>query len=136
MKTIYLKAFIIGSSFPVIFWPLCYLGVFKYIYPESSFIYSLVPITLPFIFGGMNVLQLAIAGRFKKIKTTTRYWIVGTLYGLGLSLYGNFAKNIPVELFQFPDTAIQYTIIPLAMILYGLVWRYIVKNLNHLFEIE
>ena len=64
------------------------------------------------------------------------YLAAGACYGLGLSLYGNFGKDIPVDLFQFPDTAIQYIVIPIAMVLYALVWRYIVGNLNRIFAIE
>jgi len=136
MKNTSIKAFIIGSSFPVIIWPFLYLGIAKYINTESSFTYSLVPITLPIVFGIVNVLQLHLRPLSGKINRTTHYWLVGGLYGLGLSLYGNFIAHVPVNLFGLPDTAIQYTTIPLAIILYALVWRFIVKHLNHLFGIE
>jgi hypothetical protein len=45
-------------------------------------------------------------------------------------------KDIPVDLFQFPDTAAQYIVIPIAMLLYAFVWRYIAGNLNRIFAIE
>ncbi len=136
MKNSSLKAFIIGSSFPAIIWPFLYLGIASYLNPESSFEYSLVPITLPFVFGFMNVLQLKFVPHYKNLSINARYWLIGLLYGLGLSLYGNFEAQIPVELFQLPDTPIQYIVIPVAMALYAFVWRFIIKNLNHLFSVE
>ena len=63
------------------------------------------------------------------------YLAAGAFFGFGLSLYGNFVKDIPVDLFQFPDTAVQYIVIPIAMLLYALVWRYIAGNLNRSFAI-
>ncbi len=130
------KIFVIGSSFPVVIWPFFYLGVSSYRYPEAMFSMDLVPIFLPFIFGFYNVLILALKNIWFAGASRDYYLVAGALFGLGLSLYGNLGKDIPVDLFQFPDTAIQYIVIPFAMLLYALVWRYIAGNLNRLFAIE
>lgn len=132
----HLKAFVIGSSFPVVIWPFFYLGVSSYLYPEAMFSMDLVPIFLPFIFGFYNVLILIIKRNWFARASMDYYLAAGAFYGLGLSLYGNFGKDIPVDLFQFPDTAIQYSVIPVAILLYALVWRYIAGNFNRLFDIE
>jgi len=130
------KAFVIGSSFPVVIWPFFYLGVSSFRYPEALFSMDLVPIFLPFIFGFYNVLILAVKRTWFARASVSYYLAAGAFFGLGLSLYGNFGKDIPVDLFQFPDTAIQYIVIPIAILLYALVWRYIAGNLNLLFAIE
>ena len=130
------KAFVIGSSFPVVIWPFFYLGVSSFRYPEAMFSMDLVPIFLPFIFGFYNVLILAVKRIWFTEVSRQYYLAAGLLFGLGLSLYGNLAKDIPVDLFQFPDTAIQYIVIPIAMLLYAFVWGYIAGNLNRVFAIE
>ncbi len=130
------KAFVIGSSFPVVIWPFFYLGVSSYRYPEADFSMDLVPVSLPFIFGFYNALILATKRRWFAEASMNYYLATGAIFGFALSLYGNFGKNIPVDLFQFTDTRIQYIVIPVAMLLYALVWRYIAGNLNRLFTIE
>lgn len=132
----YLKLFIAGSAFPVVIWPFLYLGIASYNNPAAAFQFDLVPAVLPFLFGFTNMLRHAIRDYIFPKNLTLHYWTVGALYGLGLSLYGNFRKDIPVDLFGLPDTSIQYIIIPIAMLLYALVWRFIVKNINQLFSIE
>lgn len=130
------KAFVIGSSFPVVIWPFFYLGVSSFRYPQANFSMDLVPVFLPFIFGFYNALILGTK-RIWFARASMNYYLgAGAIFGFGLSLYGNFAKDIPVDLFQFPDTGIQYVVIPVAMLLYALVWRYIAGNLNRLFAIE
>jgi hypothetical protein len=132
----HLKAFVIGSSFPVVFCPFFYLGVSSFYHPEARFSMDLVPIFLPFIFGFYNVLILAVKRTWYAETSMNYYLAAGSFYGLCLSLYGNFAKDIPVDLFQLPDTSAQYIVIPIAALLYALVWRYIAGNLNRLFAIE
>ena len=131
----HLKAFVVGSSFPVVIWPFFYLGVSSFHYPDAKFSMDLVPVFLPFIFGFYNVVLLAIKRTWFASASMNYYLVAGALYGLGLSLYGNFVKDIPVDLFQLPDSAIQYLVIPVAILLYALVWRYIAGNLNRLFDI-
>lgn len=128
-----LKAFIIGSSYFVVMWPFLYLSLAKNARPESNFEFLFVPLVLPFVFGVVNILVVGLSQRVLPHKSQERYWIFGMLYGLGLSLYGNFGKDIPVGLFGLPDSSIQYAVIPVAMVLYGLIFRYILKNLNELF---
>ena len=130
-----LKAFIIGSSFPVIVWPFLYLGIASIFNPGASFQFEIFALTLPIIFGFLNLIQL----RFQKLSwlsKNNRYWSVGILYGLALSLFGTFISELPMELFLLPDSSIQYLTIPWAILAYALIWRYIVKNMNSLFAIE
>lgn len=130
-----LKAFIIGSSFPVIIWPFLYLGIASFLNPATSFDFEIAALTLPIVFGFLNLVQL----RFQKLSwlsKNNRYWSVGILYGLVLSLYGTFVSQLPRELFLLPDSPIQYITIPLAILAYALIWRYIVQNINSLFNVE
>lgn len=114
-------------------WPFLYLSVAKNANPESSFDFLFVPLVLPVLFGVINVIVVRLSSIVYPHNASKRYWLFGTLYGLGLALYGNFGKDIPVGLFGLPDTSIQYAVIPVAMLLYGLIFRYILKNLNYIF---
>jgi len=130
-----IKAFIIGSSFPVIIWPFLYFGIASFLNPATSFDFEIAALALPIVFGFLNLIQL----RFNKLPWLTknnRYWSVGILYGLALSLYGTFVSDLPLDLFLLPDAPIQYITIPFAIVAYALIWRYIVKNMNSLFDVE
>lgn len=125
-----------GSSFPVIFWPFLYLGLPKYLDPGKSFNFAIIPITLPFIFGLINVIQLSLKDHYKPKSSAWWYATVGGTYGLLLSLFGNFYGQVPMNLFGLNNDYYQYLTIPAAIIIYTLVWRFIVKNLNEIFNID
>ncbi len=127
------KAFVIGSSYFILVWPFTYLSVATKLNPATTFDFTFVPLVLPLIFGVVNVLIVSVGSAILSRYIEMRYWLFGFVYGLGLSLYGNFGKDIPVGLFSLPDTWVQFLVIPVAMILYGCVFRYVLLNLNRLF---
>jgi len=127
----YTKAFVAGSAFPVMVWPFLYLGLSSRFNPNTSFIFATTPLILPVLVGLLNIFYILIEKRIPLRDTNNKFWLFGALHGLGLSLYGNFVSNIPVDLFALSGP-IQYITIPLAIIAYGLIWRYAIQNLNRM----
>jgi len=126
---LYLRAFLVGSSFPVVLWPFLYLGISFTLNPGASIKMGLIPITIPIIMGLVNTLYVFTEQKWSSGYSNKRLWLFGGLYGLVLSLFGNFVYNVPIDLFQLSGP-MQYIIIPIAITLYSLIWRYIIKNLN------
>lgn len=137
MKTefLHLKAFIVGSSFLVLITPFTYLGFFYHLNQPADFSIEYVPIFLPIVFGLINALYFRFHDTFNGIPINARYWLIGAIYGLGLSSYGTFVENLPLTLFKVPES-LPYIMLPVAMCVYGCVWRYVMKNLNSLFGLE
>jgi len=54
----YLRAFIVGSSFPVLIWPFLYFGIFFTLNSQSGFPMGLAAIFLPFLYGSVNILTI------------------------------------------------------------------------------
>lgn len=119
----------------MIIWPFLYLGIASYLNPATTFDFELAALFLPVVFGFLNLIQLHF-DKLSWLSKNNRYWSVGILYGLALAMYGNFISDLPHDLFLLPDSPVQYLTIPFAIIAYALIWRYIVKNINSLFEVE
>ncbi len=127
-------AFVVGSSFPVVLWPFLYHGL-PFLYnglSESGFLGT--ALGFPIVMGLLNVLFLAIQ-RGLPFSENMNYWLYGAVQGFLFSLYGNFVLHLPTEHFLFEGT-VQYITIPFATIVYALIWRYIIRNLNHAFQIH
>jgi hypothetical protein len=130
-----IKAFIAGSAFPVVIWPFLYLGISFHLYPQSEFNIGLMPATLPFIYGIANMVSYKINKTYPTKNINKRMLVTGGVIGLLLTSYGNFVAHLPTKLFHLSG-AMQYLTMPFAIILYALVWRYIVLNLNRLIGLK
>lgn len=130
----YIRAFIAGSAFPVVVWPFIYIGIPSIYNPGSELVFESIALTLPIVIGILNILFIAIRNRLP-FGSRGNYWFFGTLHGLSFSLYGNFISSIPQDLYLL-NGIIQYVTIPAAILAYGLIWRYIIRNLNIMLEIE
>ena len=134
ISEIYIIAFIAGSAFPVVIWPFMYLGLsYTYLNSSSSFKIGLLPIILPFIFGFANVFYMFLELIYPA-QSFIRIWLFGGMFGLILSLIGNFVYNIPKDLFRLKGK-VQYLTLIFFPIFYSLIWRYIIFNLNKLLNI-
>lgn len=132
-----LKAFILGSSYFVLLTPFTYLGVSYHFNPVEGFSIEFVSIALPILFGLINVLYFHVKDFYPVKSLNARYWLTGLVYGLLLSSYGIFVEDLPATLFAYIiPPSLEYSPLLIAPILYGCVWRFIVKNLNHFFELE
>jgi len=134
MTNKYIKAFVAGSAFPVILSPMLYLGIPVLIYPDSGFNYVGTIITIALIVGSLNMFFILIRDMLP-YSNKLGYLFFGAAHGFILSLFGNFFSSIPTELYMLVGPE-QYLTIPAATILYALIWRYIIRNLNIMLGIE
>ncbi len=132
--SMYLRAFIAGSAFPVVMWPFLYIGIPSYLNPGAGFTFELTAIFLPIILGSFNVLFVAVRKRLP-FSAKGNYLLFGALYGLTFSLIGNFSIDIPRDLYLLTGF-VQYLTIPFAIVAYALIWRYIIRRLNKLVGVE
>jgi hypothetical protein len=129
----YVRAFIAGSAFPVTLWPFLYLGI-SYTLNPTTLKMGLVPLTIPLLMGLSNCIYVYLAKKYLTLEHNGFLWLFGGTYGLLLTSYGNFVAHIPTDLFLLSG-AVQYVTIPIAVLTYAAVWRYIVKRLNTLLNV-
>lgn len=130
----YLRAFVLGSSYPVAVWPFLYIGLphMKRGRPlPSGLRYETIPLVLPVYYGLWNVLSTYIGkqGLDRRIGTRNRLVLTGALAGFALSLIGRFGYNVPVELFGHkPDNPQVHMLAP---IMYGAIFGLVVHYLQY-----
>jgi len=134
MKNIYAKAFIAGSSFLATAIPLLYMGIATKLSPEAGFDYFTEVFSIIILFGLLNILFISIR-HLLPFWSVWKYWAFGIFHGLFFSFLGNFWLNVPERLFHLSEWT-QYLTIPVAMILYALIWRYGVRTMNILVWID
>lgn len=130
MRQKYLRAFVAGSSFLAILIPLTYMGIAVRMNPDAGFDYFSEVFSIAILFGLLNMLFVKIRDKlpFEWIKV---YWFFGALHWLFFSLLWNFWLNVPEKLFML-SWWVQYLTIPVAMILYSLIWRFIMSKMNQI----
>jgi hypothetical protein len=86
------------------------------------------------LFGLLNIL-------FNKTKEllpfsqTWKYWFFGSCHGLFFTILWNFWLHVPEKLFHLSGPT-QYLTIPVAIILYASIWRFLVRPMNYIVGIE
>jgi len=128
------RAFLAGSSFPVVLTPFTYLGISSLLNPNSGFAFQYVVWIFPLIMGTWNVLFLGWSRKRFVESRTQAYWIGGVTLGILLPVLGNITGT-PQRLFGL-EGAKGLIMIPIAMVGYGLVWRYVVKWVNTILGLE
>ena len=125
-----IAAFVAGSAYPVVFVPFTYLGVASLLRPESGFVYQAVVWFFPLSMGLWNVLFVANHERLAGLSLSSRYWLAGIVLGIIFPLVGN-ATGVPGKLFglEWPRGLVM---VPIAMLGYGLVWRFLTRWMNRL----
>lgn len=142
-----IKAFVVGSAFPVIIFPFMIFGFAHRLHPIDRahppldvirpLIIENVPMVMPWFFGAWNVVYFLAKDRwgFSNNNMGRRYFITGVIFGVGLSAYGMVIHSIPRTLFLLSGWR-EYMVIPVMGLLYGFVWLFVVKNLNHMVGLE
>jgi len=90
MKQNTFTSFIVGSSFPIIIWPLLGLAVAAR-RSGADLDFSMVGIFVPLIFGSFNAIIYAIGIN----RTRKTMFLSGAALGLMLASLGTFILNIP-----------------------------------------
>jgi hypothetical protein len=128
----WLKAFIAGIVVPSIILPIIlllatYLGKTQVI--ATPFIHF-----IPVIWGLWNILYFAVLKNILPEDLDTRLWITGAILGFLVAIYGIFVAHLPDSIGIVG--ALRYFPLVLGPILYGVLWRFLVKDLNHILYLK
>ncbi len=123
-----LRAFLAGSSFPVIFWPFSLLAVGFLQTGNEPFPFQYVVWVFPILLGLANVVFWMIKDAIPLQAYTHKLWAFGIALGTLFPIMGG-QFSVPHLLFGFPADK-QWLIIPLGMLFYGCIWRYAVGFMN------
>jgi len=134
MNSLYFRTFIAGSSFPVTCIPLLYMGIATTLTPDSGLHYFYEVLSICILFGLLNILFISIKSSLP-FSDTGKYWFFGGCHGLFFSLLWNFWLWVPEKLFHLSGWT-QYLTIPVAIILYGCIWRFLVRRVNRVIGVE
>uniref|UniRef100_A0A6C0CKC3 Uncharacterized protein n=1 Tax=viral metagenome TaxID=1070528 RepID=A0A6C0CKC3_9ZZZZ len=137
------KAFIIGSSIPVVVLPFLYLNS-AYTQPyiaQDAFnrqAYKWIPVIIPILYGILNVIAVNIGKDWDKSKTTKKMFIFGAVAGLFLALLGNFLFKFSTYLnfFNWGGSNLKYLTILVGIAIYTVVFGVIVNYTNRAFEVS
>jgi hypothetical protein len=113
--------FCVSSSLPIFFITLSYLGLAYKNNRNKDVPFYLFPIILPLLFGLTGIINYHTEYNF----------ILGGLFGLLLSLIGRFGLDLPKKLFEMEYPS---KVHPTAIILYGLIFKFILTPIQSLLK--
>lgn len=124
------KAFIAGIVIPSLLLPA---GLYYAFFSGHREILEFPSVhLLPLVWGIWNALYFASFKHFFLDHENRGLWITGAVLGLLVACYGIFYLHIAF----FGHPHVHYIPLVLAPIVYGILWRFGVKPLNHLLGIE
>ena len=94
-----------------------------------------MPLFLPVFFGIYNMLYVEVTKKAAEKKKNQALWIMGAGLGVVLAIIGVFFLQIPTLLFGIKGAQRFFPLIIIPL-LYGLIWRYIVKYCNQLLGVK
>ena len=124
MKQNALTSFIVGSSIPVVIWPLFGLAVAAR-RSGADLDFSMVGIFMPLIFGSFNSITYAIG--FNRTRKTM--FLSGAVLGLMLASLGTFILHIPETVYGLLGNQ-KYIMLLAGPIFYGSVWSFVLHTLE------
>jgi len=130
-----IKAFLAGLAFPSVFLPFAY-SILYIILPNNVPTHPIqfVPLYIPILFGITNMIYVGVGDHCPVPGINNRLWTTGAILGFLVALIGIFVFRLPTIIFGFTGI-IQYLPIILLPIIYGAIFRYIVKWLNRVLDI-
>ncbi|HRD54818.1 MAG TPA: hypothetical protein PLC42_00300 [Parachlamydiaceae bacterium] len=128
----WLKAFIAGIVVPTIILPIVLLIA---LYLGKSQILSVAFLHfIPVIWGIWNILYFAFFKNILPEDQNKRLYITGAVLGFLIAVYAIFWLDVP-HLINLPES-LRYAPLVLAPILYGILWRFLVKDLNEILYLK
>ena len=124
MKQNVFTAFIVGSSIPIVIWPLFGLAVAAR-RSGADLDFSMVGIFMPLIFGSFNSITYAIG--FNRTRKTM--FLSGAVLGLILASLGTFILHIPETVYGLVGNQ-KYIMLLAGPIFYGSVWSFVLHTLE------
>lgn len=142
----HIKAFILGSCYPIMIFPAAIFGQMHRINPIDlsaqtdvmrPLIFENMGIVNPFYYGLWNMLFLLTSSMVgaHSFSRNLRYYVGGFILGATFAGYGVIVHEMPTELFGLPER-MQYMVPLISGLFYGLVYVFVQKNLNIFFDLE
>lgn len=124
------KAFLAGLGFPAVFLPLAYTVLFT-LEPHAVRMHPLqfIPMYIPIVFGLANILYIRMSAGTPAHSVNTGLWVTGVVLGFLVAVLGVFVLHVPTLIFGV-RTTVEYLPLIVLPIVYGIIFRYIVKWLN------
>lgn len=126
----FVKAFLAGIAFPAVFLPIAYTILF-FLEPHSMRMHPLqfIPMYIPIVFGITNALYIRMSTGSPAQNTNIGLWVTGAALGFIISVIGVFILHVPTLIFGVMPH-IEYLPIIVLPIIYGAIFRFIIKWLN------
>ena len=124
MKQNVFTAFIVGSSIPIVIWPLFGLAVAAR-RSGAGLDFSMVGIFVPLIFGVFNSITYAIG--FNRTRKTM--FFSGAVLGLILASLGIFILHVPERVYGLVGNQV-YIMLIAGPLFYGSVWSFALHTLE------
>jgi len=131
-----IKAFVAGMAFPALFLPLAYTILF-FVEPYSLHQHPLqfIPMYLPLVWGIANTVYIKLHDdNQNKGNVNSGLWVTGAILGFLVAVLGVFVIHIPTMIFGEMH-GFEFAPLVVLPLVYGLLFRYIVKWLNKLLAI-
>ena len=131
----YVKAFIAGMAFPALFLPLAFTALFCLNHHVQHHALFFAPMYLPLVFGIANMLYIKMIEGMPAKNANSALWTVGIFLGFIVALLGVFVIHVPTIVFGSTNSDVIYAPLIVLPLIYGIVFRYIVKWLNKLLSV-
>jgi hypothetical protein len=125
----FVKAFIAGMALPAVFLPIAYSVLFVNEH-HALMIHPIqfIPMYLPLAWGLANAMYVQLHGAPGK-HVNRGLWITGICLGFVVAVYGVFVMHLPTIIFGVVH-GYDYAPLIILPVVYGLLFRYVVKWLN------
>jgi|GEM_PF-1947138 len=128
----WVKAFIAGIVVPTIILPIVLLLALyldKTQILDTPFLHF-----VPVMWGLWNIFYFAVLKKVLPDNQNTRLWITGAILGFLVAVYGIFWLDLP-QLLGLTGIA-RYLPLIVTPLFYGVLWRFLVKDLNHILYLK
>ena len=119
------ELFLVGSSLPVVFITMIYVGsAYRRSGRPAGIPYELFPIVIPLFYGIFSIVN------YHAIKVNINYaLLVGATMGLLFSFMGRFGLSLPQKIFGF-TTETEGRVHLFAIMLYALIFRFVLTPIQ------
>lgn len=129
------KAFAAGMLFPAVFLPFAYTVLYVlelHAIPKHPL--QFIPMYIPLLFGITNVLYIRLHDGVATQDINLGLWITGAILGFVVAVFGVYALHLPTIVFGF-NGGMQFLPLLVLPVVYGAIFRYIVKRLNKIIAV-
>lgn len=126
----FVKAFIAGMALPAVFLPLAYTVLFwSEPQPLKAHPVQFLALYLPLVWGLANVVYVKLSEDSSAKNVNSGMWVTGACLGFIVAVLGVFMLHIPTMIFGEMH-GFQFAPLIILPIVYGALFRYVVKWLN------